>query len=89
MTILNHFSARIFSVPFFCICLKINALKNNGSADKIIKDFKEKEAADRYFARQIKETEERNAQNRIWIAENPQECETLKEVLLKNWGIKK
>ena len=67
----------------------INALKNNGSADKIIKDFKEKEAADRYFARQIKETEERNAQNRIWIAENPQECETLKEVLLKNWGIKK
>lgn len=67
----------------------INALKNNGSADKIIRDFKEKEAADKYFVRQIKETEERNAQNRIWIAENPKECEALKEVLIKNWGIKK
>lgn len=67
----------------------VNALKKNGSAEQIIKAFKEKKAADKYFARQIRETEKRNAQNRIWIADNPNECGAIKEVLLKNWGIKK
>lgn len=61
----------------------IAALKRNGSAEKIIKDFKAKEAANRYYAQQIKETEERNAQNRIWVAEPPKECATLQEVLKK------
>lgn len=42
----------------------INALKKNGSADKIIADFKAKEAADKYFARQIKETQEMIARNK-------------------------
>lgn len=50
---------------------------------------KEKRAADKYFERQIKETEERNAQNRIWTAVSPKECNKLKEVLFNNWGIKK
>lgn len=61
----------------------IAALKRNGSAEKIIKDFKAKEAANRYYAQQIKETEERNAQNRIWVAEPPKECAILQEVLKK------
>lgn len=67
----------------------INALKKNGAAEQIIKTFKEKKAADKYFERQIKETEERNAQNRIWTAVSPKECDKLKEVLFNNWGIKK
>lgn len=61
----------------------ITALKRNGAAEKIIKDFKAKETANRYYAQQIKETEERNAQNRIWVAEPPKECVTLQEVLKK------
>lgn len=67
----------------------INALKKNGAAEQIIKTFKEKKAADKYFEQQIKETEERNAQNRIWTAVSPKECDKLKEVLFNNWGIKK
>lgn len=42
----------------------INALKKNGSADKIISEFKEKQAADRYFAKQVQETKELIAQNK-------------------------
>lgn len=61
----------------------IAALKRNGSAEKIVKDFKTKEAADKFYAQQIKETEARNAQNRIWVAESPKECATLQEVLKK------
>lgn len=61
----------------------IKALKRNGAAEKIIKDFKAKEAANRYYAQQIKETEERNARNRIWVAEPPKECVTLQKVLKK------
>lgn len=36
----------------------INALKKNGSAEKIIADFKAKEASDKFFAKQVKETKE-------------------------------
>ena len=61
----------------------IAALKRNGSAEKIVKDFKAKEAADKFYAQQIKETEARNAQNRIWVAEPPKECAMLQEVLKK------
>lgn len=67
----------------------INALKNNGSAGKIIKNFKEKEAADRYYQKQYEETIRRNLENSVWIGENPKDCNLLKEVLFKNWGIKK
>lgn len=42
----------------------INALKKNGSAEKIISDFKAKEASDKYFAKQIKETQEYIQQNK-------------------------
>lgn len=61
----------------------IATLKRNGAAEKIIKDFKAKEIANRYYAQQIKETEARNAQNRIWVAEPPKECAMLQEVLRK------
>lgn len=67
----------------------IEALKRNRSAEQIIKAFKEKKAADKYFERQIKETEERNARNRIWTAVSPKECDKLKDVLFNHWGIKK
>lgn len=67
----------------------IEALKRNRSAEQIIKAFKEKKAADKYFERQIKETKERNARNRIWTAVSPKECDKLKDVLFNHWGIKK
>lgn len=35
----------------------INWLKNNGKASKIISDFKAKEVSDKYFAKQIEETQ--------------------------------
>lgn len=68
----------------------INALKKNGSAEKIISDFKAKEAADRYFANQIKETEEMNAQNRIDVRSKDDNAkQAIREVLMRNWGIAK
>lgn len=41
----------------------INFLKKNGSAEKIIADFKAKEASDKYYAKQVKETKELIAQS--------------------------
>lgn len=61
----------------------INALKSNGSAEEIIKRVKEKEAIDRYYAKQIEETAKRNAANAVWVAENPKECAHLQEILKK------
>lgn len=65
----------------------IGALKRNGAADKIIKEIKEKESANKYYAKQIEQTAKMNEQNRIWVAENPNDCEKLREVLRNNWGI--
>lgn len=59
----------------------IAALRNNGSADKILADFKAKEAADRYYRNQAEETKRKIAKNAIWVAEPPQNCERLSEVL--------
>ena len=61
----------------------VAALKRNGAAEKIVKDFKAKEAADKFYAQQIRETKARNARNRIWVAEPPKECAILQEVLKK------
>lgn len=65
----------------------VAALKRNGAADKIIKEIKEKERANNYYAKQIEQTAKMNEQNRIWVAENPNDCAKLREVLRKNWGI--
>lgn len=59
----------------------INALKRNGSAVKIIADYKEKQAADRYYARQREENERRIAELRAIVPENPKDCARLQEVL--------
>lgn len=67
----------------------ISALKRKGAADKIIKEIKEKERANKYYAKQIEQTAKMNEQNRIWVAENPNDCAKLREVLRKNWGIRK
>lgn len=68
----------------------INFLKRNGSTEKIISDFKAKEAADKYFAKQIKETEEMNARNKIDIREKTEKSqEAIRNVLMKHWGITK
>lgn len=68
----------------------INALKKNGAAEKIISDFKAKESADKYFAKQIKETEEMNAKNKIDIrSKNEKAREAIKNVLMQHWGISK
>ncbi|MCM1338970.1 MAG: helix-turn-helix domain-containing protein [Muribaculaceae bacterium] len=47
----------------------INYLKRNGLADKIIADFKAKEASDRFFAKQIEET-------KLLIEQRKQDAET-------------
>lgn len=60
----------------------INTLKANGAAEKIIRDYKEKQAADRYYERQIKETIERNALNRSITPDDPRDCARLQEVVM-------
>lgn len=59
----------------------INALKKNGSADRIIKEIRDKEAVDRFYKRQVEETKKRNAEYAVWIADNPKDCAKLNEVL--------
>jgi len=65
----------------------INALKNNGSASKIIADEKAKRAAATYWANEIIRTEQMNAKYSEWIADDPNECAAwvnLKQKLTKN-----
>ena len=59
----------------------INALKLIGAAERIIAEFKAKEAADRYYKRQIEETARKNAEYAVWVADNPNNCVVLCEVL--------
>lgn len=59
----------------------IKALKANGSADRIIKQAKEKAAADRYHAKQIEETKKLIERNSALTGVDPKECERLQEVL--------
>lgn len=66
----------------------VSALKRNGAAAKILKDYKDKQAANRYYERQAKETLQKIEQNKIWVGENPNHCQHLQEILRKNWGIK-
>ena len=59
----------------------INALKRNGSAVKIISEYKEKQAADRYYQRLREENARRLAELRSIVPENPKYCLRLQEVL--------
>ena len=59
----------------------INTLKNNGSAVKIIADYKAKLSADRYYQRQREENQRRIAELRAIVPENPKDCARLQEVL--------
>ena len=59
----------------------INALKRNGSAVKIISEYKEKQAADRYYQRLREENARRLAELRSIVPENPKDCLRLQEVL--------
>lgn len=59
----------------------INALKRNGSAVKIISEYKEKQAADRYYQRLREENARRLAELKAIVPENPKDCPRLKEVL--------
>lgn len=61
----------------------INALKNNGSADKIIKDFKGKQSADRYYKRLGEETIKRNAEMKKWVGVDPKTIPSVQEFLKK------
>ena len=56
-------------------------MKANGSADRIIKQAKEKAAADRYHAKQIEETKKLIERNSALTGVDPKECERLQEVL--------
>jgi len=67
----------------------INALKRNGSAQKIIAGIKEKEASKRWHERHSRETRQNIEAVRQLETSSYEECDRLKEVLLKNWGIQK
>ena len=59
----------------------INTLKANGSAAKIIKQEKEKAAADRYHAKQIEKTKKMLIEYSALTGDNPKECAKLQEFL--------
>lgn len=64
----------------------VNTIIRNGGAENTIAKQKEKEAADRFAAKRIKETQEMNAQYREWVADDPKECEAwvnLKNIFLQ------
>ena len=61
----------------------INALKRNGTAQKIINDFKEKQSADRYYKRLYEETIKRNAEIRKWVGVDPKTIPSVQEFLKK------
>lgn len=67
----------------------INALKKNGSAQKIIAGFKEKQASERWHAKHSEETRRNREEVRNLETASYEDCEKLKEVLMKNWGIKR
>ena len=67
------------------VALYIAALKRNGSAEKIIKDFKAKETADRYFAKQVEDTKKliiENENNAKTAVPPTEEWKNLKAKLL-------
>ena len=59
----------------------IDALKANGSADRIIKQEKEKQAIESYHAKRVAETQIWIKQNTSLTGVNPKECAKLQEVL--------
>lgn len=59
----------------------IEALKANGSADRIIKQEKEKKAIESYHAKRVEETQNWIKQNTGLPGVNPKECAKLQEVL--------
>ena len=59
----------------------IKALKANGSADRIIKQEKEKQAIESYHAKRVEETQNWIKQNTSLTGVNPKECAKLQEVL--------
>ena len=59
----------------------IDALKANGSADRIIKQEKEKKAIESYHAKRVEETQEWIKANTSLTGVNPKECAKLQEVL--------
>lgn len=61
----------------------INALKRNGTAQKIINDFKEKRSADRYYKRLGEETYKRNAEMKKWVGVDPKTIPSVQEFLKK------
>ena len=61
----------------------INALKRNGTAEKIIKEFKEKHSADRYYKRLGEETLKRNAEMKKWVGVDPKTIPSVQEFLRK------
>lgn len=67
----------------------INALKKNGSAARIIKDFKEQNVMAGLYAARSKETRKNIEEVSNLETASYKDCERLKEVLMKNWGIKK
>lgn len=66
----------------------INALRKNGSAQKIITGFKEKQASEQWHAKQAAETRKNREEVKNLETASYKDCDRLKEVLMKNWGIK-
>lgn len=59
----------------------INALKRNGSANKIIQEEKAKKAIEKYHEKQVEETKQKIAGFQTLKGENPRDCELLQAVL--------
>lgn len=61
----------------------INALRRNGTAQKIINDFKEKQAAERYYKRLREESLKRKAEMQKWVGVDPKTIPSIQEFLRK------
>lgn len=64
----------------------INTLKQNGSAERIIKEYKVKRGADRFYENQYRETLKRNEEMRNFEGIDPKKHQGMQEVLKKLRG---
>lgn len=64
----------------------INTLRKNGSSEKIIKEYKDKQGADRFYEKQYRETLKRNQEIRNFEGIDPKSSRTVQEVLKKLRG---
>lgn len=67
----------------------IEALKRNGSAQAIIADYKVVQSSKKWHEKQSNETMHNIEEVRNLETASYEDCQKLKDVLFKNWGVKK